>query len=236
MTDPQHVLLAQELIARIQSGEFRVGDRLPTELELCANRSLARGTVRQALKHLEDAGMISRRRGAGTTVTAPSPVGEYRAFVTSRAEMLAFVQRTRIRDPETSVVVADDDLSERIGVPPGSEWYRVSGARVLRESALPPVCWSELYLKADLPHRRMLLTGRFDIVNLVRQRIAQEVAADTVSAAVADRIDAEKGSAALVVVHRHFSAGDVLEAVGVHTHPADRYRVETPVGSSIGSI
>ena len=32
-----------------------------------------RGTVRQALKHLEDAGMISRRRGAGTTVESPEP-------------------------------------------------------------------------------------------------------------------------------------------------------------------
>ena len=236
MTEPQHVVLAQELIARIQSGEFQVGDRLPTELELCASRSLARGTVRQALKHLEDAGMISRRRGAGTTVAAPPPSGEYQAFVTSRAEMLAFVQRTRIRDPETSVVVAEHDLSKRIGVPVGSEWYRVSGVRVLRESSLPPVCWSELYLKADLPHRRMLLTGRFGIVNLIRQRIAQEVVADTLPAEMADRLGVEKGSAALVVVHRHFSASDVLEAVGVHTHPADRYRVSTSVGSPIAPI
>ncbi|MDH6677045.1 GntR family transcriptional regulator [Rhodococcus sp. LBL1] len=236
MTDPQHVILAQELIERIKAGEFRVGDRLPTELELCESRSLARGTVRQALKHLEDAGLINRRRGAGTTVAAPSPVGRYQAFVTSRAEMLAFVQRTRIREPATNIVAADPYLSERIGVPVGSEWYCVSGARVLRGSSAAPVCWSELYLKADLPHRRMLLTGRFDIVNLVRQRIEQEVAAETVVPAVADALGVEKASAALIVVHRHFNSGDVLEAVGVHTHPADRYRVATSVGSSIAPI
>ncbi|MCL2535546.1 MAG: GntR family transcriptional regulator, partial [Nocardiaceae bacterium] len=177
MTDPQHVLLAQELIARIKSGEFRVGDKLPTELELCESRSLARGTVRQALKHLEDAGLISRRRGAGTTVASPQPVDGYHAFVTSRADMLAFVNGTRIRDPEVNEVVAHPDLSQRIGVPTGSEWYCVSGPRVLRDTALPPICWSELYLRADLPHRRMMLTGRFDMTNLVRQRIVQEVTA-----------------------------------------------------------
>jgi len=236
VTDPQHVILAQELIARIKAGEFQVGDRLPTELELCESRSLARGTVRQALKHLEDAGLISRRRGAGTTVAAPPSVGGYQAFVTSRAEMLAFVQHTRIRDPRANIVVAEEDLSERLGVPVGSEWYCVSGAREVRGSAAAPVCWSELYLKADLPHRRMLLTGRFDIVNLVRQRIEQEVAAEAVAPAVASALGVEKASAALVVVHRHFNSIDVLEAVGVHTHPADRYRVATSVGSSIAPI
>ena len=122
MTDPQHVLLAQDLISRIQSGEFAVGDKLPTELELCQTRSLARGTVRQALKHLEDAGMISRRRGAGTTVESPEPVVGHQAFVTSSLGMLAFVERTRIADPSSEIIVAESNLAKRVGIPVGSEW------------------------------------------------------------------------------------------------------------------
>ncbi|WP_241665657.1 GntR family transcriptional regulator [Prescottella subtropica] len=229
MPDPQHVLLAQELIARIRAGEFGVGDRLPTELELCASRSLSRGTVRQALGHLEDAGIITRRRGAGTTVTAPSPADGYHAFVAGRAELLAFVQRTRIRRPVSNVLVADRGLADRLGVAVGSEWFCVSGVRELRESSGPPPCWSELYLRADLPHRQMLMSGRFDIVNLIRQRITQEVSAAEVPAAAATALGVEKGSAALVVTHRHFDMDDLLEAVGVHVHPAERYRVVTSV-------
>lgn len=236
MTDPQHVVLAQELIARIRAGELRVGDRLPTELELCRSRSLARGTVRQALGHLEDAGLITRRRGAGTTVTAPATAGGYRAFVTSRAEMLAFVQCTTIRDPHAEVVAADNDLSERLGVAVGSEWYCVSGPRELRGSPRAPMCWSELYLRADLPHRTMLLTGKFDIVNLVRQRIEQEVLAGTVPAGIADALGTGERDAALVVVHRHYSSSDELEAVGVHTHPAGRYRITTSVGTPMTTL
>ncbi|QKT13480.1 GntR family transcriptional regulator [Rhodococcus sp. W8901] len=233
MTDPQHVLLAQELIARIQSGEFSVGDKLPTEHELCESRSLARGTVRQALKHLEDAGMISRRRGAGTTVSSPVTMGGHQAFVTSRAGMLSFVRHTRIRHPVTNSVVVDRELAALTGLPTGTEWFCVKGPRVIRESDLPPICWSELYLRADLPYRDMLLTAKFDIANLVRQRIEQEVSATRLAGAVSEALDVESGSAALVVVHRYFDSSDVLEAVGVHIHPADRYRVATSVGSQL---
>lgn len=235
VTDPQHVLLAQDLIARIQSGEFAVGDKLPTEAELCESRSLARGTVRQALRHLEDAGMISRRRGAGTTVEAPSPVVGHQAFVTSSQGMLAFVERTRILDPKSNIVVADNDLSERVGVPVGSEWYCVSGPRGLRNSTRPPFCWSEVYLRSDLPHRRMVLTGRFGIGNLVRQRIEQVVTGTLLTSALATALDVEEGSAAMVVTHRHVNSNGALEAVGVHTHPAERYRIVTWVGERLST-
>ncbi|EGD21576.1 transcriptional regulator, GntR family [Prescottella equi ATCC 33707] len=235
VTDPQHVLLAQDLISRIQSGEFAVGDKLPTELELCQTRSLARGTVRQALKHLEDAGMISRRRGAGTTVESPEPVVGHQAFVTSSLGMLAFVERTRITAPSSEIIVAESNLAKRVGVPVGSEWYRVSGPRVVRGSVMPPFCWSEVYLRSDLPHRRMVLTGRFGIANLVRQRIEQVVTGTLLASDLADALDAEKGSAALVVTHRHVDANGALEAVGIHTHPAERYRIVTSVGAHLST-
>jgi GntR family transcriptional regulator len=235
VTDPQHVLLAQDLISRIQSGEFAVGDKLPTEAELCETRSLARGTVRQALKHLEDAGMISRRRGAGTTVESPEPVVGHQAFVTSSLGMLAFVEHTRILDPCSNIVVADSDLATRIGVPAGSEWYRVSGPRVIRGSVMPPFCWSEVYLRSDLPHRRMVLTGRIGIRNLVRQRIEQVVTGTLLAPALAQALGAESLSAALVVTHRHVDSSGALEAVGIHTHPADRYSIVTAVGAQLST-
>ncbi|WP_415638957.1 GntR family transcriptional regulator [Prescottella defluvii] len=229
------MLLAQELISRIQSGEFGIGDKLPTELELCESSSLARGTVRQALKHLEDAGMISRRRGAGTTVEAPASVAGHQAFVTSAVGLLAFVQRTRIQNPIANDVVADEDLEDQLGVPLGSEWYRVAGPRVVRGTELPPICWSEVYLRADLPHRRMVLTGRFDIGNLVRQRIEQQVSGSVLAPSLARALGAESGSAALVVTHRHIDSSGALEAVGRHTHPADRYRIATSIGSHLST-
>ena len=50
----------------IDTGEFRVGDRLPGESEFCRRYDLARSTVRETLRNLQERGRIKMipRRGA----------------------------------------------------------------------------------------------------------------------------------------------------------------------------
>src|SRR5690606_13927723 len=57
----QHALLAEELRTAILDGTHPVGSRLPTESALCETHGLSRGTVRVALRALEDQGLITRR-------------------------------------------------------------------------------------------------------------------------------------------------------------------------------
>jgi DNA-binding FadR family transcriptional regulator len=54
----------------IEAGTYGDGDQLPAERELAATFGAARSTVRRALDQLERAGMVSRRLGSGTYVTA----------------------------------------------------------------------------------------------------------------------------------------------------------------------
>ncbi|MBM4430527.1 MAG: GntR family transcriptional regulator, partial [Chloroflexi bacterium] len=54
---------------QIRSGLWRPGDRIPTEKQLCQMYGISRSPVRQALKTLEDEGVLLRRRGAGTFVS-----------------------------------------------------------------------------------------------------------------------------------------------------------------------
>ncbi|MGE0307245.1 MAG: FadR/GntR family transcriptional regulator [Acidimicrobiia bacterium] len=67
-------LVANELRRRILSGQLQIGDRLPVEEELTAAFGIARTTLREALRILEAAGLITirRGRGGGGTVTLPS--------------------------------------------------------------------------------------------------------------------------------------------------------------------
>ena len=54
----------------IETGAYGEGDQLPPERQLAVAFRAARGTVRRALDQLEQAGLVSRRLGSGTFVTA----------------------------------------------------------------------------------------------------------------------------------------------------------------------
>ena len=58
----------QELRQAIVGGTFRPGSQLPTEAELCEVLGVSRTVVREALRVLEDDGLVVRRHGVGTFV------------------------------------------------------------------------------------------------------------------------------------------------------------------------
>ena len=60
-----------DITARIQSGEWPPGTRIPYETELAAHYGCARATVSKAMETLARAGLIERRRKAGSFVARP---------------------------------------------------------------------------------------------------------------------------------------------------------------------
>ncbi|MFN7236834.1 MAG: GntR family transcriptional regulator, partial [Brevundimonas sp.] len=66
MASPRYRQLAETLRAAIARGDFPVGSQLPPELELAQTHGVSRHTARDAIRLLSEAGLIARRRGAGT--------------------------------------------------------------------------------------------------------------------------------------------------------------------------
>ncbi len=66
----QVILLLQ---GRIDSGEYAPQTRIPSESELAAELDVSRASVRTALSALVSAGLVSRRHGDGTYVSANRP-------------------------------------------------------------------------------------------------------------------------------------------------------------------
>ncbi len=57
------------LITRsLQSGEWRPGEAIPSEIELAARYKVSQGTVRKAIDVLADENLVVRRQGKGTFV------------------------------------------------------------------------------------------------------------------------------------------------------------------------
>ncbi|MFX1765148.1 FCD domain-containing protein [Paraburkholderia sp. A1RI-2L] len=57
-----------DILSRIIEGEYKEGDRLPTEHMLAERFATSRPTVREALAQLRADGIIATRHGSGTTV------------------------------------------------------------------------------------------------------------------------------------------------------------------------
>lgn len=72
---PQEI--ADVLRERIRVGELRAGDRLPTQAELAEEFGVERGTVRQALRALQEDGLLTNvSKGSPPRIAEPSPVVE----------------------------------------------------------------------------------------------------------------------------------------------------------------
>ena len=70
---PYWYQLAGILEHAIAQGQWRPGERLPSESELCERFGISRTTVRQALARLEQEGMVVRRKGFGTFAASAVP-------------------------------------------------------------------------------------------------------------------------------------------------------------------
>ncbi len=55
----------EQIAEQIKLGELRVGDRLPSERALAELMQISRPTLREAIKVMQDSGLIDVRRGAG---------------------------------------------------------------------------------------------------------------------------------------------------------------------------
>ena len=68
---PLYVKIRENLREAIKRGEYKQGEKLPSEDELAIKYGVSRMTVRQGIMDLIDEGLVYRRHGVGTFVALP---------------------------------------------------------------------------------------------------------------------------------------------------------------------
>jgi GntR family transcriptional regulator len=68
---PYYIQLMDILREKVQQAEWRPGDQIPGEQDLCERYQVSRTVVRQALRELEYEGVITRQKGKGTFISLP---------------------------------------------------------------------------------------------------------------------------------------------------------------------
>lgn len=86
--------LREAILDNLHSGQWRAGQRLPTERAFSEQFGLGRGSVRKVLQELRDLGLIRQTVGSGTYVTPEAEslvrglAGESASRQTSPAELM----------------------------------------------------------------------------------------------------------------------------------------------------
>ncbi|WP_430334446.1 FadR/GntR family transcriptional regulator [Rhodococcus sp. ACT016] len=100
--------------ARIASGDWAVGERIPIEPELMELLGVGRNTLREAVKCLTSTGILEIRRGAGTFVRARTDIGGLLTRQVAVSEMLHVYEVRRALELEAvrlaCVRRTDDDV------------------------------------------------------------------------------------------------------------------------------
>lgn len=225
---PLYYQVAQQLEAAIESGALRPGARLPNEIELAGQLALSRPTMRQAISHLVDKGLVVRKRGVGTQVVGATVRRSLE--LTSLHDDLADAGR----HPSTTVyelrtAPAPADAAAALDVAPATP---VTLVRRLRSASGEPLALLTNYLPSDvldpagtdLQNHGLYATLRDGGVRLrvARQTIGARSATDTEAAELA-----EPAGAALLTMTRtaYDDTGRAVE-YGTHLYRASRYAFE----------
>jgi len=231
---PAYVRLANHLRSQIRKGAYPVSSLLPTEMVLCARYQVSRYTVREALRRLDEEGLVARYQGVGTYVRAARSKAHYLQHISSIADLLQYTQDTYLEIAGSRRVRADRALARLLGSPTGVEWVHLSATRRDMETDAA-LCVMDIYLRPSFRGiERQLGKERRSIYGLIEERyghriteIEQNISAELVQAQHAAALNCKAGQAALKTVRRFYDERRRLLEVSVSIHPANQFSYTT---------
>ncbi len=129
-------LQIREILLRRFGRDYAPGDRLPSELSLAKEFGVSRETVREALRPLEDEGVIRRQQGRGTFLVSLPDDGGRRRFTGLVEDFTNLGLETFTQVLETGPILPPPDLVPVLKVPSGGTIYQISRLRFLEGQPL----------------------------------------------------------------------------------------------------
>ncbi|SDN61753.1 GntR family transcriptional regulator, phosphonate transport system regulatory protein [Lutimaribacter pacificus] len=200
--------IADTLRGEISEGRYQPGDKLPTEAAMAARFGVNRHTVRHALAHLVDEGLVRTRRGAGAFVAAAPtdyPIG---ARVRFHENLLAAGRRPSKQVLQIELRAATPGEARVLELSPQDQVCACHGLSLADD--LPIAVFESVFPIGRLPGIDTALTE----VSSVTEALARAGVADYTRAST--RLTAVRADAARALV-LHLREGDpLLRSTGVN--------------------
>lgn len=225
---PLYFQVAQHLEQAISSGLIPPGMSFDNEIVMAERLGLSRPTMRRAMQHLVEQGLIVRRRGIGTRVVQPK-VRRPLELTSLYDDLAGSGQAPTTKLLSFDTVAADKTAAEKLGMDEGTPIVRIER---LRSASGLPIARMTNYLPervVDFNPDDLEERGLYDLLRT--QGVHLHSAVQTVGARTADSVEARllgepRGAAVLTMQRVSFDdRGDPVEW-GDHLYVASRYSFE----------
>jgi DNA-binding GntR family transcriptional regulator len=155
--EPAYVQLVNILRNQIAFGQFKPGERLPSESQLCKRYEVSPMTVRRAINILLQQGLVSTTQGRGTFVKSI----ELSTVKFGFDELRDMFSQNKVKLLEVRIIKADSDIAERLMIKPGE---RVILIRRLIIKDEEPISYHQEFMIYD--PKRPIVEGEMEVTAL----------------------------------------------------------------------
>src|ERR1700674_3969086 len=141
---PAYQRIQSAIRKRIESGQLRPGDAVPSERDLAKIHEVSLMTARHALASLEREGIVERRRGIGTFVAAPKI--HFNKLMSYTEQMASRSLTAGSKVLFARLIDNEHEAAARLSLPPTSSVIKLER---LRHAAGEPFALESCYLSAD---------------------------------------------------------------------------------------
>jgi GntR family transcriptional regulator len=215
---------------RLEDGEWRLGERLPTLEEFMAHYGVSRATMRAAMDELEKDGIIQRGRGRGTFVTGDLTQERWLILPTTWQGLVEHIERLHARVTSLASGFGSPQLAPDEGTLAASYWYacRVNWTEQI------PYSVTSIYLDRELYERHPAEFKKNPVLPILERRfpslLAQASQVLTITAADSEIAQHLQLSIGAPVAHVRRAVrspqGRVVYLAQVQ-YPAKHLRIET---------
>jgi DNA-binding GntR family transcriptional regulator len=230
---PLYFQVAQQLQELIETGVLPPGTRLSNEIAMADQFGLSRPTMRQAMQHLVDKGLLARKRGVGTQVVTNR--------IRRQVELTSLYEDLEREDrrPRTDVlsietVPASAEVAAALRVAEGLE---VVAVRRLRYADDQPIALMRNHLPAGLLELSEQALSEQGLYQLLRRSgtdlstAAQTIGARRATAAEARLLGESRGATLLTMTRTAYDSSGRPVEYGAHVYRATRYSFEMTVAA-----
>lgn len=224
MSQPLHLRISAELAAKIRSGEWPPGYRIPFEHELTVRYGCARATVSKAVEALAGAGLVDRRRRAGSFVAQPHveaavvEIADIQTEVEARGQAYGYellsrrVRATRAEGDEGRLKASGTVIELACRHRANGRPFAVE-ERVINLTAAP---------SAETADFAAIPPGAWLLAHVAWSEAEHRIAAIGADAALADRLAVAPGHACLRLTRWTWRGGEGITAMR-QTFPGEAY-------------